>query len=292
MLKPAATSMTAAVALVAVLAPAAHADGQTVGSDGCRGSMLSVTVCAADTSGSSSSSGSSGGTPAAAAPAASGGDSKPTDKCSYDRVDPPPPAGHQAWRGHDPADGSVYKVVCDSARGGVVFLPNGQDSPAAPMIDPETVARRAAASMRLEPPKVASPRAAGTYVVGMPMWMWVTPSPSTFGSATASATAGGVTVTASAKVTRVRWAMGDGTTVTCRGPGTPYRQSRGKAMSPDCGHLYERPSYEQPGGRFKGTATAAWTVTWTAPALDDGGTFTETRTTPFTAAVHEVQVVN
>ncbi len=172
--------------------------------------------------------------------------------------------------------------------GGVVFLPNGQDAPAAPTIDPELVARRAAVSMRLEPPKVASPRAAGTYVVGMPMWMWVTPSPSTFGSATASATAGGVTVTATAKVTRVRWAMGDGTTVTCRGPGTPYRQSRGKAMSPDCAHLYERPSCEQPGGRFKGTATA----TWTAPALNDGGTLTETRSTPFTAAVHEVQVVN
>ncbi|MGW8863737.1 ATP/GTP-binding protein [[Kitasatospora] papulosa] len=286
MLKPAATSMTAAVVLAAVLAPAAHADGPTVGSDGCRGSMLSVTVCAADNSGPSGSSGSSGGTPAGAESEA------PIDKCSYDRVDPPPPAGHQAWRGHDPADGSVYKVVCDSDRGGVVFLPNGQDAPVAPTIDPELVARRAAASMRLEPPKVASPRAAGTYVVGMPMWMWATPSATTFGPATATATAGGVTVTATAKVTRVRWAMGDGTTVTCRGPGTPYRQSRGKAMSPDCGHLYERPSYEQPGGRFQGTATATWTVTWTAPALNDGGTFTETRTTPFTAAVHEVQVVN
>lgn len=62
--------------------------------------------------------------------------------------------------------------------------------------------------------------------------------------------------------------------------------------SPDCGHLYERPSYEQPGGRFKGTATTTWTVTWTAPALNDGGTFTETRATEFTAAAHEVQVVN
>ncbi|MFE4695338.1 ATP/GTP-binding protein [Streptomyces sp. NPDC056749] len=146
--------------------------------------------------------------------------------------------------------------------------------------------------MRLEPPKVASPRAAGTYVVGMPMWMWATPSTSTFGPATATATAGGVTVTATAKVTRVRWAMGDGTTVTCHGPGTPYRTSRGKAVSPDCGHLYERPSSEQPGGRYQGTATATWTVTWTAPALNYGGQFTELRATEFTAAVHEVQVVN
>ncbi|MFD5872141.1 hypothetical protein [Streptomyces sp. NPDC060322] len=108
----------------------------------------------------------------------------------------------------------------------------------------------------------------------------------TFGSATASATAGGVTATA--KVTRVRWAMGDGTTVACHGPGTPYAKSRGKAMSPHCGHLYERPSSEQPGGRYQGTATA----TWTAPALSDGGQFTETRATGFTVGVHEVQVVN
>ncbi|GAA3017483.1 ATP/GTP-binding protein [Streptomyces fulvorobeus] len=174
----------------------------------------------------------------------------------------------------------------------MVFVPNGEDGPAAPTIDPELVARRAAASMRLEGPQVASPRAAGTYVVGMPMWMWATPSSTTFGPASASATAGGVTVTATAKVTSVRWAMGDGTTVTCRGPGTPYAKSRGKAMSPDCGHLYERPSSEQPEGRYQGTATATWTITWSAPALNDGGQFTETRASEFTADVREVQVVN
>ncbi|MGW6093036.1 hypothetical protein ACWFRK_01180 [Streptomyces sp. NPDC055157] len=37
-------------------------------------------------------------------------------------------------------------------------------------------------------------------------------------------------------------------------------------------------------------ATAAWTVT--APALDDGGQFTETRASAFTADIREVQVVN
>ncbi|MFD9545457.1 ATP/GTP-binding protein [Streptomyces sp. NPDC060022] len=141
-------------------------------------------------------------------------------------------------------------------------------------------------------PKVASPRTAGTYVVGTPMWLWADPSPTTFGPASASATAGGVTVTATAKVTTVRWAMGDGTTVTCHGPGTPYAKSRGATPSPDCGHFYKVPSSEQAGGRYKGTATATWTVTWTAPALNDGGQFTETRASAFTADVREVQVVN
>ncbi|MER6241081.1 ATP/GTP-binding protein [Streptomyces clavifer] len=230
------TATTAAsVVLAVVLAPAAHADGPTVGSDGCRGSMFSVTVCAVDGGGSS---GSSGSAPAGADPASTGSSTKPADKCSYAIVDdPPPPAGHQSWGGRGPDEGAVYKVQCDSGRGGVVFVPTGQAGPGAPTIDPETVARKAAASMRLDGPKVAGPRAAGTYVVGMPMWMWAKPSSSTFGPVSASATAGGVTVTATAKVTSVRWSMGDGATVTCHGPGTPYRKSREVTESPDCGHL-------------------------------------------------------
>lgn len=56
----------------------------------------------------------------------------------------------------------AHKVQCDSGRGGVVFVPDGQGGPAAPTIDPELVARKAAASMRLDGPEVASPRTAGT----------------------------------------------------------------------------------------------------------------------------------
>ncbi|MFD6276008.1 ATP/GTP-binding protein [Streptomyces sp. NPDC060209] len=153
--------------------------------------------------------------------------------------------------------------------------------------------RRAVASMRLDGPEVASPRMAGTYVVGTPMWMWMwaTSSPTTFGPMSASATAWAVIVTATAEVTQVRWAMGDGITVTCHGPGTPFTKSRGGTPSPDCGHLYERPLLRA-AGRYRGTAIAHWTVAWTAPALNDGGTFIETRATEFTADVREVQVVN
>ncbi|MFI8258922.1 hypothetical protein [Streptomyces filamentosus] len=81
--------------------------------------------------------------------------------------------------------------------------------------------------------------------------------------------------------------MGDGTTVTCAGPGTPYTHDRGKSMSPDCGHRYTRVS-----DVGKGKGTSAWTVGWEAPVLGDSGTFTETRETSFTVRVVEVQVVN
>lgn len=223
---------------------------------------------------------------------ASGGSSKPS--CTYTRLDPQPPPENAYWKGHDRSEkGAVYGVHCPGQQGArTVWIADGQAPDAAPVIDPEALARRAAASMRLTGPAVASPRAAGTYVVGMPMWMWANPSPNTTGPILASATAGGVTVTATAKVSTVRWAMGDGTTVTCNGPGTPYTPDRGKAMSPDCGHRYQRTAHDKPGEKYRGTATATWTITWTAPALGDGGQFAETRATEWTARVGEVQVVN
>ncbi|MFE3476232.1 ATP/GTP-binding protein [Streptomyces bacillaris] len=280
----------AAVVLAGVLAPAAHADGGPGGGI-CEGAALTITVCASDGAATPGAPGSSG---AAATPAGTsgGGSSKPS--CTYTRLDPQPPPENMFWKGHDRAEkGAVYGVNCPDSQGArTVWLPDGQTPGAAPVIDPEAVARRAVDSMKLTGPAVASPRAAGTYVVGMPMWMWATPSPTTFGPAEASATAGGVTVTATAKVTTARWDMGDGTTVTCHGPGTKYTPDQGKNMSPDCGHRYQRPSADQPSARYQGTTTATWTITWTAPALGDEGTFTETRQTTWTARVGEVQVLN
>ncbi|MFE5795563.1 hypothetical protein ACFQ8C_23715 [Streptomyces sp. NPDC056503] len=57
-------------------------------------------------------------------------------------------------------------------------------------------------------------------------------------------------------------------------------------MSPDCGHLYELAA------DYKGSATATWTIAWTAPALGDSGTLTETRCTPFTVPAVGVQAFN
>ncbi|MFD3535937.1 ATP/GTP-binding protein [Streptomyces sp. NPDC058664] len=143
--------------------------------------------------------------------------------------------------------------------------------------DPEVAARRAVDSMRLDGPAAASLRSAETYLVGMPMWMWVTPSPNTFGPVTASATAGGITVTATAPVSSVRWDMGGGKIVTCAGPDTRCTPGQAKTPPPTCGHLYERAAYDQPDERCKGSATTTGTVEWSAPAVGDAGTLTETR---------------
>ncbi|MFJ9924131.1 ATP/GTP-binding protein [Streptomyces rubiginosohelvolus] len=213
---------------------------------------------------------------------------------AYTRLDPQPPPENAYWKGHDRSEkGAVYGVHCPGQQGArTVWIADGQAPDAAPVIDPEAVARRAAASMKLTGPAVASPRAAGTYVVGMPMWMWATPSPNTTGPISESATAGG----------RHRHrdreghhrAMGDGRRHHrhLQRPRHPYTPDRGKSMSPDCGHLYERTAHDKPGEKYRGTATATWAITWTAPALGDEGTFTETRQTAWTARVGEVQVVN
>ncbi|MEU4506588.1 ATP/GTP-binding protein [Streptomyces sp. NPDC024089] len=269
------------------LAPTAHADG---GGGVCEGAGMDLTVCAFDDT---TTPGSSGAADTGTKPARAGGKKPTPPPCIYTKLNPQPPKNNLGWEGHTAKKGAVHQVNCpDSGRVGVTFVPNGTACPAAPTIDPELVARRAVDSLRLVGPKVAGPRAAGRYVVGMPMWMWVTRSTSSYGPASAKATAGGVTVTATAHVSTSRWDMGDGTTLTCNGPGTPYSAERGESLSPDRGHRYVRSVADQPDGRYKGAATATWTVTWTAPALNDGGEFTETRQTAFTAAVGEVQVLD
>ncbi|MFF1378754.1 ATP/GTP-binding protein [Streptomyces sp. NPDC058308] len=146
--------------------------------------------------------------------------------------------------------------------------------------------------MLLTGPKIASPQATGKYTVGVPMWLWVDPSPTTFGPNTASASVGSVTVSATAKVSSIRWSMGDGRSVLCHGAGTKYKPSHGMTKSPDCGHLYRVPSKKLTAGRFKGTATATWAVEWHVTGGGETGEFTEVRDSDFTVAVGEMRVLD
>ncbi|MFB7755095.1 ATP/GTP-binding protein [Streptomyces sp. NPDC056121] len=209
-------------------------------------------------------------------------------------MEPQPPAGDPKWEGHKPGDGAVYTRVC---LGG----PNAQPAldifwagnpPGANAIDPAVVAQMAVDKMRLSGPDIASPRAAGKYTVGVPVWLWVHQSPSTFGPNSATASAGGVTVTATAKVKRIVWRLGDGSTVTCAGPGTPYKASYGMKDSPSCGHRYTKTSADAPGAKFALTATSTWVVDWqVAGGGGETGQLTEVRQSQAQVAVGEVQVV-
>ncbi|MFD0501856.1 ATP/GTP-binding protein [Streptomyces chiangmaiensis] len=212
-------------------------------------------------------------------------------KCTYTKVDQKPPADHPVWKGKDPKKNDLYFRSCSDGGqnnpDGFVVVPTGQ--PPAPQVDPQELAQRAVDSMTLLGPAIASPRAAGRYTVGVPMWMWVNQSATTYGPNTATASAGGVTVTATAKVSKIVWSMGDGASVTCNGPGTSYTSSEGMAQSPTCGHVYSNTSAGAQNGKFPVTATSTWTINWQGGG--QAGQLTEVRQTNVQVAVGEVQVV-
>ncbi|WP_189828260.1 ATP/GTP-binding protein [Streptomyces finlayi] len=158
-------------------------------------------------------------------------------------------------------------------------------------MDPAVLAQQAIDTMTLKGPSIGiTPKPGGKGVVGMPVYLWTAQTPETYGPNTATATAGAVTVTATAKVSKIVWEMGDGKTVTCTNPGTPYRPEFGKQPSPDCGHRYAQPSSTTPSGKYHVTATSTWTVDW--QGAGQTGQLTEVRGAAVDITVAEVQVLN
>ncbi|MGW7259344.1 hypothetical protein [Streptomyces sp. NPDC054834] len=105
-----------------------------------------------------------------------------------------------------------------------------------------------------------------------------------------------MTVSATAHVTKIVWQMGDGSTVTCTGPGTPYTPSAGQTDSPTCGHTYTRASADRPHGRYQitATSTSTWTIDWhvTTGGGGQAGQLTETRQSQIHVPIEEAQTVN
>ncbi|MFG3517540.1 ATP/GTP-binding protein [Streptomyces bobili] len=286
-------AITAATVLAVVSVPVTSSaeDGPKGGGIECGFYDCEVSVdIPGQTGGQAGGSGSTGGTGGSG----SSDGSDPTDQkvCSYKLADPQPHAGGLDWEGHEPGDGAVYEQTCGwggVAGNAIVRMVWLADPPPQETVDPAVLAQRAVDSMTLLGPDVASPRAAGKYTVGVPMWMWVNQSATTYGPNSASASAGGITVTATAKVSKIVWAMGDGASVTCNGPGTPYTSSAGMAQSPTCGHVYSKISGSARNGKFPVTATSTWTINWQGGG--QAGQLTEVRQTNVQVAVGEVQVV-
>lgn len=189
-----------------------------------------------------------------------------TLNCYVQMMDPQPPAGDEAWQGHEPSDGAVY--LCYQPQTGIVLTLWSANQPdrAGEGPTPRVVAQQAIASMDLEAIRIGitpKPGEDSIGIIGMPVWMWADqPDAQTVGPTTATASAGGITVTATAKLHKVSWLMGDGTTVVCRTPGTPYKPSFGMQASPDCGHTYVKSSAGENDDMFTVTATSDWVVSW------------------------------
>lgn len=203
----------------------------------------------------------------------------------------PLPAGGQA----PGQQGSWYVWKCTTA--GVtdglyhppVFIPNGQPGPdPAPLPSPAQLAQLAYNQLRLPSPAVAA-NPPGVQLVNLPTWLWLSNG---WVRVSATASVPGVSVTAVAAPASVSWSMGDGSTVTCTGAGTPFRPGTDpRASSPDCGHTYRTSSATQPSQAFPVTATVHWTVIWSGGGK--GGTFPDMTTTGSVAfRVAESQALN
>jgi hypothetical protein len=220
----------------------------------------------------------------------------PTDDCYWQRVSPQPPASDPVWNGNYPS-GAIYNVWC---AGYITATGNTWRASAPPgyggRYDYLLAAARAVSRLGLRAPAIGIvPEPGGEGRVGLPVWMWTETGPSTWArpTPTVSASAGGITVSARANATQIVWTMGDGTTVTCANPGTPYTVEAGSSMSPTCGHRYREPSTTRRGGTYPITATTTWEVQWWVSGGGAGvrGTLTVDRQSTTAIRVGQLRVV-
>ena len=178
------------------------------------------------------------------------------------RVADPTPGQPGAWY--------VYKCdkagVIDALYRAPVWIPDARPGP---LPSPAQLAEQARSQLILPSPRIeANP--VGEQLVNLPTWLGLDSAGWSARSATAQVP--GVSVTAMARPTWVSWSMGDGTSVTCPGQGTPFPPGANpSAASPDCGHTYRMSSAHQGGQAFPVTATVHWSVTWWGAG--QGGTF-------------------
>lgn len=315
----AATIATAAIAVTVAIAVAAPADARgepsppiTCSDQG----ACEITVSAPGRAGSP-------GSPAAAQPAGNAGPEQcafppgsgdvvpcfdstlgwfnPSNGCYYRNLPAPTEnSPNAAGAYHPPGDGAYYLQSCSGIVGprpGALGLVQGAVWLAEPPLgfggagpDPAVLAQRAVALLGLAGPDIRlSPPATSEQVVGLPTWMWTAVGPATWTTHSATAAVTGESVTATATATSIDWSMGDGHSVTCNSPGTPYSSSYGAhAASPTCGYTYSSPSSTADGNPVTGTTT--WQVTWAGGGQI--GALTVRRSSTVRVVVMEAEAVN
>ncbi|WP_046472315.1 hypothetical protein [Allosalinactinospora lopnorensis] len=196
----------------------------------------------------------------------------------------PPERSSQEGAGSATAVSACEERTADSPMETCVapeLIPGGEDAPS-----PEELAQQAIEELPLPAPEVGlAPKPSGMGLVGLPVWMWV--SEEDWSSVSQTASAGSVSVTATASPTSVIWRMGEGSTVICEGPGTPYTPEAKASSSPDCGHTYTRTSADRPEQRYRITATVHWEIAWEGGGAS--GSADLTRTSSTSLAVGEAQ---
>ncbi|MBS2545353.1 hypothetical protein KGQ19_00575 [Catenulispora sp. NL8] len=220
----------------------------------------------------------------------------PPPSCGYGatfQYTPPPAIQQDGTVGSQPVDVQMAESCPDGATNvgpPINLLPVTPTSPAAAA---KSLADQTYATLRiLAPPIVMAPATDATQYVGMPLWAW-SPASAWKPKAT-TATAGGVTLTMTTAPVVSDWSMGDGGSMTCSGPGTPYPATRPAGdlpQSPDCGYTYSTPSSSQPDSRFPVSVTTHWKVTWSTSGGLSGAEPDLTATATTRVKVSEIQAL-
>jgi hypothetical protein len=192
-------------------------------------------------------------------------------------------------------EGTWYFYECQDpqapfgVRSGTVFVPAGQ-----PAVPPAVLAEQASKFVGAPAPAIQfNPPAGADHLVNLESWLWV--DPATWGQRSATASVPNETATVVATPLEVTWDMGDGTKVTCRGPGVPYNAARPPdSQHTTCSHTYQRSSAGQPGQRYAVSATTTWALRWTATGVvTTSGTLPPLlRTSTTSLRVAEAQAIN
>lgn len=211
-------------------------------------------------------------------------------------VDPPPTSSVPS---QELVTGRTYGRECHFTDDGSLafvddFVP-GPAGPGAPAGEPvalapsvEVLAQQAYAEVPLAlPVPHTSPPADVPQLVGLPVWLWL--DDASWSTFDASASVAGVTVTVVATPQSASWDMGDGATVTCSGPGTPWTGDTSARTS--CSHTYQHVSDRQPGGRYQASVTLTWSVSWSATTGETGTLPDASRRTSFELDVRQRQGV-
>lgn len=201
--------------------------------------------------------------------------------------------------------GSWYSITCTTPAGGTTTInpwissaPAAPPAAAAPAVNPYAIALQAENSLNLPPPTIEF-NPPSNAVVNLPTWLWI--DPALWHPYVVSATVGAVTATATATPTSVGWNLGDGSSLTCEGPGSVYRTDLPSvAQQTSCSHTYQTTSLGQPSpdgnpndGAFPITATVNWQVAWTAQGAPGGGNLPPiTTTAAANLRVEQVESVN
>jgi hypothetical protein len=226
----------------------------------------------------------------------SGGSTTPQPVCTYSNIADSPDAVRADEQGN-PAP--LYDSTHPSTAGSWMWKQCTDETGAmsmrtvwAPTVNASTIAQQAIANQTLPMPAVSvNPPLPGGAVVNYPTWLWV--DGASWRTITATASVDGLSVTATATPQSVVWTMGDGGSVTCNGPGTPYDAAKpATEQRSDCTHSFTRSSASQPGQAFTATASMQWVTTWQASDGTSGSLGTVTRSSTFSLPVREIQAVN